>query len=209
MKKFILEFLRDEGGWLNFALMGAGALASYLSGRSKKQSDQTSESTSTSTTNPILDPEILSARNKLLQTYQDRLGNNEGYLTGYTGQGLRKINRASDLQQSALDSNLAARGLSGSPVAAALMAKMNSDRIAQSVEFQNQIPLLDRQLTSEDLAALSGIVSAAPYGQTSTQTNKSTGTNTQYGSTGTGLEQGISSGASIAALLSKYNPKGW
>jgi hypothetical protein len=207
MKKLILNFLREEDGWLNFALMGASALASYLSGRKKKQEEAQTEDLTTTTT-PNLSPEILSARQKVLDTYTNRLGNNEGYLTGYTGQGLRKINRAGDLQQEALQNTLAARGLSSSPVSAALSAKADSDRFAQSIDFQNTIPLLNRQLTTEDLTGLSGIVASAPYGSTSVRKG-ATSRVTTGGSNAEGAEQGISSGMSIAALLNKYYPQGW
>lgn len=209
----IINFLREEDGWINYALMGAGALASFLSGRRDKKvnTTQTEDSTSTSTSSPQLAPEIQSARNKVLQTYLDRMGNNSGYLTAYTGNALRTVNRGSDLQQEALDSMLASRGLTGSVAGLAAKRQSLSDSFADKIGTLSQVPLLDRQLTSEDLQGLSGVIAQAPYGQTSTTTKKGTITGQQVtpGSNAEGAEQGIASAMSIGSLLKKYYPQGF
>lgn len=210
MRQLIKDFLSAEDGWINYALMGAGALASYLSGKSTKKQNQEQTSSSTTTSTPTLDPEISSARSKILQTYLNRLSdNNAGYLTSYTGNALKTSDRTSDLQQQALDAMLASRGLTGSVAGLAAKRKSLSESFADKINTLSQVPLLSRQLQNEDLSGLSGVVASAPYGTTQTNNSKTTGQTTTPGNWQTGLESGISSGISIAALLNKYYSKGW
>ena len=145
-----------------------------------------------------------------MQSYLSRLNdNNSGYLASYTGNALKTANKAGDLQQTALDSILASRGLTGTVAGAALKQKALSDTYSEKINALSQVPLLSRQLNTEDLQGLSGIIASAPYGTTNTGMTTSTGTNVNQGSSAAGLEQGASSAMSIAALLNKYYPQGW
>lgn len=206
MKQLILDFLKDEGGWINLALMGAGALASFLSGRKKNQQQGIVDETSTST--PNLDPEVKNARSTVLDQYLQRLNGNQGYMTGYAGSGMRNINRGAQLNRTALDNILAARGLSGSIAGAGLAARAEDERMKQLIDFQSTLPLVSRQLQSEDLSGLSSVIAQSPYGTTTTRKGTNT-TTSNSGGTAAGLEQGIASGTSIAAMLNKYYPQGW
>ena len=198
MKKLILDFLKAEDGWINLAIAGASALASLLGGRNKSSTSSTQDMTQT--TNPVLDPEIKDARSTVLDKYLARLGDQGGYMSAFTGQGMKTINRTGDLKRTALENILAARGLGSSPAAAALLAKQESDVWGQQTDFLNQLPLVSRQLQNEDLTGLSSVIAASPYGQTSTSRGTSTGTGQPMnwsGAVGSGIEN------SIAAYLTK------
>jgi len=186
--------------WLFPAIMaGASALGSILGGKNKQTQNQTS--TYSNTTTPEYDPQALSARNTILDKYLSRINGSQGYMTGYTGQGMRKINQGADIKSQALNSILAARGLSSSPVGAALAAKGEDDRMKQLTDFYSSIPLLQRQMEGEDLGQFGQFVSSIPVGQT--QTGTSTGANTNQGSTAGALGNGLTNGIS-AYLLAKY-----
>lgn len=93
-------------------------------------------------------------------------------LTGYTGQGLQQINQTAGVGDKMSQNILAARGLSNSPYAAALTNQNNNNRLNQSSQFLNQIPLLQQQLRQQAIqSAISGS-QAIPFG--STQTGSST-----------------------------------
>ena len=139
-----------------FILSGLSALSGYLSGKNKQTQSTDSSINETNTTTPNYDPLALSGRNTVLQTYMDRLKNPTGFMTGYTGQGMRKINQGADVRRSSLENILAARGLSASPVSASLLDRGEGDRISQLTDFYSQIPLLQRQLQDADLTGLGG-----------------------------------------------------
>lgn len=184
-------------------MAGGSALSSWLGNRGNKKQDSVIDETSTST--PTYDPQALAARNAVLDAYKKRMGNYQGFLTGYTGQGMRKINRGADIRTQALQNTLAARGLGSSPIAAALESQGEDDRIQQLVDFYSNVPLVGRQMESEDLSGLGQFVASLPTGQTTTR--KGTTTGTAYGSTSNALGSALGSGISTYLLAKYYGDK--
>ena len=180
-------------------LAGASALGSYLSGRNKQKQDSTSTRDETSVTTPEYDPQLWEGRNTLLQAYLDRLKGGQGWMTGYTGQGLRQINQVGDVRSKALSNILSARGLGSSPVAANLMGGLDSQRLTQQLDFLNEVPLLQRQMEGEDMSGLAQFISSLPKGSRSTTTGTYTGNQASYGSQAGAVGSGMSN--AIAAFI--------
>ena len=185
-------------------ISGISALGSWLSGKNKQTQESTVNDTTTSS--PTYDPALLNSRNQMLDFYSNRLqGGDQGFMTGYTGQGMRDINRTSDLKTQALNNILAARGLSSSGVGAGLAAKQEDDRMKQQVDFMSQIPLLARQLQTTDADAFSKYIVSLPTGQTQTRTGTTTGT--AYGSNAGAAGSATSNGAAaFLAAMRYFNP---
>lgn len=168
---------------LPYAITGLSALAGLFGNRAQKQTstedywkelyDWISKVTQGTTSRqaetlggetPTYDPYQAEMRDQILRMLSDR-ATGATDLSGYTGQGLRTINDAAALKQKALNSILASRGLSYSPVAASAMGNLESSRVGEAVNFMNQLPLLQRQLQGEDLDRLSKFWAALPYGK--------------------------------------------
>lgn len=186
---------------------GLSALGSWLSGRNKQTQSQTSTVNDTTVSTPTYDPELLSARDTMLDFYNNRLRDNQGWMTGYAGQGMRNINRSADLKTQTIQNILAARGLSSSPVGAALAAKQEDDRMRQQVEFMSQIPLLGRQLQATDADSFAKFIATLPVGSTQNTTGTRTGTgytgNSASGAAGSALSNGA---AAFLAAMRYFNP---
>jgi hypothetical protein len=169
--------------------------------------DTSSSFSNTQETTPQYDPAAWGARNAILEQYKQRLSGRGGFLTGYTGQGMRQINRSADLNKVALQNILSSRGLSSSPAGAAFEARGEDERMKQLTEFLGGIPLLDRQMEGEDLSNYGSFVSSLPTGMRTSSSGTGTGQQQSYGSTGAALGAGIGDAVS-AAMLAKYLGKG-
>lgn len=141
---------------------------------------------------PTYDPYQAEMRDRIMESLYGRaMGATD--LSGYTGQGLRTINDASAQKQRILNQVLASRGLSYSPVAASATGNLESQRVGESVNFMNQIPLLQRQLQGEDLANLASFWSKIPYGRATKSNVNEYGTSwAAEDTTRHGLESGTS-----------------
>jgi hypothetical protein len=100
-------------------------------------------------------------------------------LTGYQAQQTEGINKNSQLQGQAQQEALAARGLSTSPVAGAVAAGNESQRVGQISNLQASIPLLSNQLSLANLSAGNSYLANAP--KTSATTGTQTGSTAQTG----------------------------
>jgi hypothetical protein len=118
-------------------------------------------------------------------------------LAPYQAQQTEAINNASNANANNINADLASRGLSRSPVASTAMANNNAQRIAATTNLQQQIPLLQNQLTQQNSGAIASILSQLP--KTTTGTTGQTGTTTQSGSTAQNVNS--SSGGGIAGLF--------
>lgn len=86
----------------------------------------------------------------ITELIKKRLGTSAD-LGGYTAGGMQQINHNFDLAGQAQGNDLTARGLSTSPVAGAVDATRQAGRVASLSQFQNSIPLLQRELQAQDL----------------------------------------------------------
>ncbi len=145
-----------------------------------------------SSTQPTLSPASAALMSQLTRQYGNLAGSNVN-LAPYAGQQTQNINRNSQIQSQAVQNALAARGLSTSPVAGTAEANIQANRVGQINNLQQQIPLLQNQLTLGNLGAASGFFSTLPRGSVSQQT----GTQSQLGGTSqTGQTIGDTSGTS-------------
>lgn len=196
---------------------GISALSGLFGNKNKQQ--QTSEgsinrsTSSTGTTNisdigrqmttsgPQLSPAYQGFINQLLSSYGNLA--QPVNLRPYAASQMQGINKASGLSSRALDSIMAARGLSRSPVAGAAAANLDANRVSQIVGINQQIPLLQRQLTQSGLESARGMASLLPsfspttsvVDTSGTRTGTTTGFENMFGtssetSTGTGTQGG-------------------
>jgi hypothetical protein len=122
-------------------------------------------------------------------------------LSGYTSSGLQNINQSANLQNKALQNIIASRGLSFSPAAATAQTMGEQNRLNQSSQFLNQIPLLQRQLQQQGLQGLMQAFGTLPTGVSTTgggtQQTSGNQVGNLYGNPMGGLFGGL--GAGLAA----------
>lgn len=163
--------------WFIPALLGGlSFLGGALGNRKQTQTSGGTSSTSSSnssegynttdtygTSRVAYDPTQLAMRDQILGRYS-ALMQEDPDLKGYEAQGIRDINRTNDLEQEALQGNLAARGVTG-PAAAHALAANNSGRFRDVTEFRSGVPLLARNMKSDILGKAGGFFSSLPVGQ--------------------------------------------
>ncbi len=165
-------------GWTLALGAGLSALSSIFGGN-KKTVETSSQGTSSTT--PQYDPYMAAMKNYIMSQLQGQL---EGDITGdYITQGVKKISSGSEGLKRRLSANLAARGLSSSPLAATAENVADEQRNADIVNLMSSKGLLDYQLKSGALGNLSSFFSSLPVA-TSTSTS---GSQSQTGTTGTSV----------------------
>lgn len=188
-------------GWLLPISMGVSALGGLLGNTNgARTGSQSQQYSGTRTTTPVGDPRFTELQDKVIQMYMDRLGQPTS-LAGYEGQGMGNINSTYDLGKQSLLNSLTARGLSTSGVAGSGLASLEQGRLGQVANFQNSLPLVERQMRNEDLSGAMQTLALQPYGQTSTESGTSSGTYTQPGSMAGGAFSGL--GNLLAFMLGK------
>ncbi len=137
----------DERGFIatGTAIALAAAAASSAGGAIASHN-----SSSTSTT-PTMDPAYGPLQSQILKMVQGRLTSGTD-LTGYTNSGLAGINKSYGLADKSLQASLTARGLGSSPIAGAGEATLQTGRAGSASSFINSIPLLQRDLQTQDLS---------------------------------------------------------
>jgi hypothetical protein len=165
----------------------------------------TTDSSQTGTSTPNLSPEQLAFMQSIMkQAQQGMQGSN---LQGYQAGANANINRGSEANNNILQSVLAARGLTYSPLAGAATAANEGNRIGQQTQVSNQMPLLRQQLLQQNLAGAVNAFRATPYGTTTNQTGHSTQTKSGGGVMGMlsglfgGLGAGIEAGGGWGNIL--------
>lgn len=177
---------------------GISALAG-LFGAKPKPTVTNSSSNSTSTSTPNINPNAQNLENQFTQGITKQL-NDANDMSGYEGQGLQQINQSAGVADKMSQNILAARGLSNSPYAANLTNANNNNRLNQSSQFINQIPLLQTQLRQNAIQqAISGS-QAIPFG--STISGSQSGTSTTSGGGGSPVAGALSgAGAALNAPM--------
>lgn len=175
------------GGALTAGLGSAFGGLAGLFGGGKQQKTQTSGTITnnqngnySSATNPNLSPLQQSLISSFTKNASD-LYNQSTNLKPYESSGLEAINQGSDAASKAMAANLASRGLSFSPAGATAQNQGTLARIGQQTQFENSIPLLQRQLQTQSLQQLMQAFSAIPTGQTSSGSTSQNSTQTQNG----------------------------
>ncbi len=144
------------GGLLTAGLIAAGTVGGALSNRSK-----------TITQTPVEDPNYAPLLAALRQKALDRL--NTGLPAGYVPQGLSTINANTNSAERALSNRLTGLGLSGSPVQAAGLNSLYTNRTAQQNQLQNvTAPLLEQQINSDNIKNATAVGSLQKVGTSET-----------------------------------------
>jgi len=156
---------------------GISALSGLFGGKKQQKSTTTSDGTINSSNtfynNPVLSNEQSSLIHQFTQGLMDQYNQNTD-LSGYTGAGLRQINSNADASSKMANNILAARGLSHSPYAGFVNVANNNQRLSQSADFLNSIPLLQRQLKQQALQQMIQGAATIPYGQSGGGTQNAT-----------------------------------
>lgn len=184
-------------------LFGGGQQQKQATSQTSSGTQTTSGSTSASTT-----PELSTEQQQLANTFGEGLINqyNQGIdLTPYKAQGLQDIQSSSAAAKKATDNQIAARGLSFSPAAATADTAQNINSGNQQSSFLNSLPLLQRQLTQQNLGQLISGFQALPTAvssqgnsnQTQTSNTSTQGNGALSGNPTAGLFSGL--GAGLAA----------
>jgi hypothetical protein len=166
---------------------------------SSSTTNGTTTTSGSSTSNPILSSSAQDFLNKLTSYYTNYIQQSPD-LSGYYAQQANGINNNAQLADRYTQEQLAARGLSTSPVAASITNTNNLNRVNQLNTVQQQLPLLQRQLTGEALGQGAGFFSQIPRGQTNQMNQSQTTNQTTKSSSGGGLG-GLLSGLSGFASL--------
>jgi hypothetical protein len=184
-------------------LFGGGTQQKQATSQQSSGTQTTAGTTSQSTT-----PELSSEQQQLSNAYGEGLINqyNQGTnLSGYEASGLQNIQSSNAAAAKATNNQIAARGLSFSPAAATENTAENINAGNQTSSFLNSLPLLQKQLTSQNLQQLIGGFSALPTAvssngtsnQTQTSNTSTTGNGAISGNPTAGLFSGV--GAGLAA----------
>ncbi len=155
---------------------GNSSFEQWLQNFLETQAQRQASTTSTSTTNPNLSPATQQLINSLTQKYQQQTLPS---LQGYQAQQTQGINRNADLQNQAVQSIMASRGLAASPVAATAQANTEAGRFGEINKMQAGIPLLQHQMDQGNLAAAANFMQMIPHGTTTTGGTTSDETSSQ------------------------------
>lgn len=175
-----------------------GALGGRKSARTTTSTGNNSFSNTTTNT-PTDNPQFAAFRDLLLSRATNRL-NQSVPLAGYEAQGIGNINNVSRVLAGNRENALTARGLAGSPIAAQADLQGDLARGGQIAQFQNTLPLVQRQAEGEDLDFARMLYGMSP--RSTTTTNSGTGQQSSTGvAPGSPLQGGISSLADMLAYL--------
>lgn len=156
-----------------------GSLAQSLLGGVSNSTTNSSMS-GNSTYTPTMDPATQAFLSQLMAKSQSSL--NPVNLAGYESGQTQAINRQGMMQKAALQTALASRGLSNSPISLTANRQQDATNFQQLAQFRESLPLLSNQLMMQNLQAATGLFSQIPKGATTSQTQ--TGTSTTHSGSG-------------------------
>lgn len=145
------------------AMLGLSAAGGALSNRPQ---------TSMQVTTPVESPEYAGIGAALRQMLQQRLTNPASLPDAYETQGIKNINDTYGSIAQGLQNSLTSRGLAGSPMAGNADAQLALRRGGDIVNFQNSLPLIERDFKNQDIAQAMQLYNA---GRGSSSTARSSG----------------------------------
>jgi len=143
-----------------------GALANRKSART---------STEDFTRTPVESPAFSPIRDLLLKTAQSRLSSPSALPPSFESMGISNINNTSNLIRQSLENRLTGQGLGGSPIAGNAEAMAEQNRGGNIIDFQNSLPLINRQLQDQDFSRALQLYSQQPMGVSGTGTQVGAG----------------------------------
>lgn len=150
---------------------GNSSFEDWLKNFLTSQTNTQGGTATTSTTNPNLSPSTQKLIDQLTLRYSNLATPS---LTSYGNQQTQAINRNADLQSTAVNNIMAARGLGTSPAAATAQAGVEANRFSDINSFMAQLPILQNQQNISNLNAASNFMQAIPHGTTTTGTTANT-----------------------------------
>jgi hypothetical protein len=158
-------------------------LLSTLSSIQGTQAQQQSGATTGISTGGYATPGATNLSGQLAGTYSSIAQPTN--LAPYESQQIAQINQNANSQNSSQQAELAARGLSTSPVSGAVAAQTQAGRVAQTTSLEESLPVLQQQLTLQNLGAGTSYLAGAPKTQNTggTTTGTTTGQTSQTGTT--------------------------
>lgn len=195
--------LASERGFWQIALpLAIQGISSFMNNKAgnKNKNTQTSTQTSAQTSAPTVNPEYSPLQKMLIDRATASLGSPTSLPRGYEEGGIRTINKTYDLAGQSLGNSLTARGLGGSAIAGAGESRLASGRASDIVQFQSQLPLVQRQLQQEDLANAMSMLNFG-MGRTNTGTNTGTGTSTSQSNSGSPWGAGLGSIGQVLGFM--------
>jgi hypothetical protein len=145
--------------WVAPAILTAGSLLGGLFANKAQQQ----------TTSSSLDPAYSPLQAALMQSIMARLGQPSALPATYAASQTGKINKTFNLAGQTLQNRMTASGLATSPVAGAGQAMLQTGRAGAIASMQNNLPLLERQLQTQDIQLGQGLMGTAPRTTTTTQ----------------------------------------
>jgi len=128
----------------------------------------------TTTSTPTVSPEYSPLQAALLKSVMARLSAPYSLPTGYEAGQIKNINQTYGAAGQNLANRLTARGMGSSPVAANAFTNMAMGRAGQISTMQAGLPLLERQLQTDDLS-MAGNLLRTGTGQSMTTPGNMTG----------------------------------
>ena len=104
------------------------------------------------TSKPVIAPEFKTLADLLRTRAEERLRSSAD-MSGFQASGAQNINDVAGGIKQAVENNLTTRGLASSPVAATVGTNLELGRGANIAQFLNSLPLLQRQMQNQDMAA--------------------------------------------------------
>jgi len=160
---------------LPWIITGATTLAGALGGRAKKKWTQgyrnvTQDISETGTSKledlPILLPEYQRALGPLTNQIVNRLQEDpQALLESILTTAIQQRNIGANIEREALNQVLASRGLNYSPVAAAMMAGLESRRIGDIIRTRSQAPVIAEDIQQKRLAEAMNFLRTLPIGR--------------------------------------------
>ena len=204
---------------------GISALSGFLGGGKQQQqntnstTNQSQSGTTSGATNQNLTNNLSPFQQQLASLFTKgatNLYNDSTNLQPYEASGIQQINQNAGLQNQVLQNNLASRGLTYSPAAGAATNQASLARGGQVSQFENSIPLLQRQMQQQSLSGLVSAFSALPTDKSTTGTSSGStsssgtsttnGTQSTFGNPAAGAVGGLGAGLAAGGFLDGGNP---
>lgn len=166
---------------------GQNAYRNYLSGLGPQTSysnnigNYASRTNQSQTSSPFITAQFQPMINAVTNTLQNRLSGPSALPAGYAAEQVASINNAFKGVEQANQNRAAQFGISG-PQATASNVPLESARAGQIGSAMANLPLLERQMSNEDMNTAASIASIFGRGQQSTGTSNTSGSQSSAGS---------------------------
>ncbi len=169
--------------------------------------DSTSNSNSSlnanGTSRPLYDDKQLFNRDAILDLLGQMVSNGPQGVREYQSNGLANIDQGAEIKRRMAENMMRSRGLNNTSAGASYLNSVDSGNVNNKVSFLNTIPLFARDQQRQNVGDLSSFFSSLPVGQSTSQAQTGTTSNTQHQTATTpgGIFQDLLGAAAGAAGL--------